>query len=270
MSLMSSSSQMVLSSIASHLIYPDRITSSAFPRVRKVAAVCDITFDPWQSDLGMLMLSKRGDGQYACGISGVVLSIPRQTGKTFTVGTVIVLSCILETGLKVLWTAHRTRTSDETFRSMTKLVESKKIKKYVKTVRKANGQQEIEFMNGSRILFGAREQGFGRGFDGVDIEVYDEAQILTDKALDDMLPATSVAQNPLILYMGTPPRPSDPGKYLRRNGMPLLRVLTVMGFTWSSARTGIVISMTVRSGVKRILPTRTVRVRIVFYGCAGK
>lgn len=212
MSLMSNSSRMVLSSIASHLIYPDRIMSSAFPRVRKVAAACDIKFDPWQSDLGMLMLSKRSDGQYACGISGVVLSIPRQTGKTFTVGTVIVLSCILETGLKVLWTAHRTRTSDETFRSMTKLVGSKKIKKYVKTVRKANGQQEIEFMNGSRILFGAREQGFGRGFDGVDIEVYDEAQILTDKALDDMLPATSVAQNPLILYMGTPPRPSDPGE----------------------------------------------------------
>nr|MCW1092242.1 hypothetical protein [Streptococcus anginosus] len=68
-------------------------------------------------------------------------------------------------------------------------------------------------MNGSRVLFGAREQGFGRGFAEVDIEVYDEAQILTERALDDMLPATAVSKIGLVIYMGTPPRPGvDPGE----------------------------------------------------------
>src|SRR5690606_6447420 len=77
------------------------------------------------------------------------------------------------------------------------------------------GEQEIPFKNGSRILFGAREGGFGRGFDEVDIEVFDEAQILTIKALEDMVAATNQSRfvhGALLFYMGTPPRPIDPGE----------------------------------------------------------
>src|SRR5699024_1549645 len=66
--------------------------------------------------------------------------------------------------------------------------------------------------NGSRILFGARENGFGRGFKKVDILVLDEAQILSLKAMEDMVPATNAAPNGLVLMMGTPPRPNDPGE----------------------------------------------------------
>ena len=40
----------------------------------------------------------------------------------------------------------------------------------------------------------------------------DEAQILTEKAMEDMVPATNAAPNGLVLMMGTPPRPSDPGE----------------------------------------------------------
>jgi len=65
------------------------------------------------------------------------------------------------------------------------------------------------------IMFGAREQGFGRGFDEIDIEVFDEAQILTEKALEDMVAATNQSRHPhgaLLFYMGTPPRPIDAGE----------------------------------------------------------
>src|SRR5690606_16340436 len=75
-----------------------------------------------------------------------------------------------------------------------------------------SGEQVVYFRNGSRILFGARERGFGRGFDDVDMEVFDEAQILTEPAIEDMVPATNVAANPLIFCVGTPPRPTDPGE----------------------------------------------------------
>ena len=83
---------------------------------------------------------------------------------------------------------------------------------HVEHIRRANGQQEIAFRNGSRVMFGAREQGFGRGFDAVDVEIFDEAQILTVKALNDMIPATNVSPNPLIVFMGTPPQPGDPSE----------------------------------------------------------
>jgi hypothetical protein len=46
----------------------------------------------------------------------------------------------------------------------------------------------------------------------VDVLVFDEAQILTDNAIDDMVPATNQAPNPLLLFTGTPPKPSDPSE----------------------------------------------------------
>jgi hypothetical protein len=86
------------------------------------------------------------------------------------------------------------------------------VKPHVANVYVGSGDEEIQFHNGSRILFGARERGFGRGFDDVDVEVFDEAQILTENAIDDMVPATNTAANPLLIFMGTPPKPSDPSE----------------------------------------------------------
>jgi hypothetical protein len=125
------------------------------------------------------------------------------------------LMCILFPGYKVVWTAHRTRTATNTFRSLQRMAKRKKLWPHILHIRTANGEQEIAFRNGSVIMFGAREQGFGRGFDEIDAEVFDEAQILTVKALEDMVAATNQsrhAHGALLFYMGTPPRPVDPGE----------------------------------------------------------
>ena len=203
-----------LSEAARHVVLPEGIVSTAWPRVKAQARLCGIEYDAWQDGLGRCMLGKLESGLYAAGVGGVVISICRQVGKTFLIGTTIVMLCITNNRpLKVLWTAHRSRTSDETFKFMCALVRRPAMARYVDgEPRRANGQQEITFANGSRILFGARENGFGRGFDNVDIEVFDEAQILGERALDDMVPATNAAPNPLIVYMGTPPKPSDPSE----------------------------------------------------------
>lgn len=125
--------------------------------------------------------------------------------------------CLEFPGLRVVWTSHHNRTTTNTFRSMQGMVNKPKITPFLAPngIRTANGEQEIRFANGSIIMFGAREQGFGRGMDAIDIEVFDEAQILTIKALEDMVPATNQARNPhggLLFFLGTPPRPSDPGE----------------------------------------------------------
>lgn len=199
-----------LSELARVLCRPSGIVSSDFPKVERAASRMGIQYDLWQKGLLYLMLGKRADGLYACGEGGAVISICRQVGKTFTIGSAIFILCAGSRNLKVLWTAHRTRTSDETFQTMCGFAQNKLMSRYVDHVRRANGQQEIAFRNGSRIMFGAREQGFGRGFDAVDMEVFDESQILTVKALNDMIPATNVSPNPLIVFMGTPPQPGDP------------------------------------------------------------
>lgn len=204
-----------LSEVARELVYPSDIVTSGFPRVREQCARMGISFDQWQDGAGTLILGKNGAGKYAASIGGVFLSISRQVGKTFLVGAIVVALCVLFPGYTVLWTAHRTRTTTKTFANLKSLVRKKKVWPHVESVRSANGEQEIRFTNGSVIMFGAREQGFGRGFDAVDAEVFDEAQILTEKALDDMVPATNQARHEagaLLIYMGTPPRPTDPGE----------------------------------------------------------
>lgn len=174
-----------------------------------------IRFEGWQDGIGRVALGKRAGGKYAATVGGVVLSIPRQVGKTFLVGALMMALCILFPGYTVLWTAHRTRTCTRTFQSLQRMAKRKKVAPYIRHVRMANGEQEIAFTNGSTILFGAREQGFGRGFDEVDAEIFDEAQILTDKALEDMIAATNQSRHrhgALLFFMGTPPRPVDPGE----------------------------------------------------------
>jgi phage terminase large subunit-like protein len=168
--------------------------------------------DEWQSGLGWAILAKRTNGMYACGIGGAVISIPRQVGKTYTIGSLIFALCALRPGTLVLWSAHRARTHQETFKSMDAMSQRPAVRPYVKRVLTGAGTEAIEFSNGSRILFGARENGFGRGFAQVDVLVLDEGQILTEKAMEDMVPATNAAPNGLVLMMGTPPRPSDPGE----------------------------------------------------------
>lgn len=205
--------QKKLSETARHICRPSGIVSTAWPGVRDRAAQFGIRFDLWQDGLGRLTLAKREDGLYAAGVGGALASIPRQTGKTFLYGWMIFALCTIFPNMTVIWTAHRTRTSDETFEKMRSMAMKPKVAPYIDgRPRAANGQQEIAFKNGSRILFGAREQGFGRGFDEIDILVLDEAQILTESAMSDMVPATNAAKNGLVIMMGTPPRPKDPGE----------------------------------------------------------
>lgn len=168
--------------------------------------------DEWQRGWLTAILAKRENGQYACGIGGAIASIPRQSGKTHAMGALAFALCAAYPNTLVLWSAHRAKTHNETFRSMSNTAQKPKVAPFVKMVRTGANSEAIEFQNGSRILFGSREHGFGRGFAKVDVLVLDEAQILDEKSMEDMVPATNAAPNGLVLLMGTPPRPTDKGE----------------------------------------------------------
>jgi hypothetical protein len=206
-----------LSEVARHLVIPDNIATSVWPRVERLLASVDVWFDPWQQGLGAVALGLDEHGTYTATVGGVVISIPRQVGKTFTVGHLLIALAIEFPGLRVVWTSHHNRTTTNTFRSMQGLLRKPKLAAHLADngIRTANGEQEIRFRNGSIIMFGAREHGFGRGLDAIDVLVFDEAQILGLKALEDMVPATLQARNRhggLVFLMGTPPRPGDDGE----------------------------------------------------------
>jgi len=209
-----------LSEVARHVVVPTDIVDSLWFDVELRCREFGDEFDVWQDGLGQLALGLRSDGMFAATIGGVVLSIPRQVAKTFIVGRIVVALCTLYPNLTILWTAMRVRTATRTFESLKAFVSRRAVKAYLMPTRNdgiksGHSDQEIRFRNGSVILFGAREQGFGRGFEEVDVEVFDEAQILTESALEDMVPATNQSRFPhgaLLFFMGTPPRPKDPGE----------------------------------------------------------
>jgi len=208
-----------LSEIARRVHAPAGIVATGWPSAEAKCVDLGIKFRPWQALIGRLILAKRADGMYASTVGGTGLSIPRQVGKTFLVAAVMFALCLLRPGFTVLWTAHRLKTAEETFGKLQVFARRRKIAPYIQKVTTGSGDEVIYFRNGSRILFGARERGFGRGFDEVDALVFDEAQILTDSALDDMVPATNQSrqiEGALMLFMGTPPRPRDPGEVFTR------------------------------------------------------
>jgi hypothetical protein len=197
---------------ARHVVVPNGIVSTGWPAVRDTLGKLGITFDGWQQGASQLILSKDDRGLYATTVGGVTISIPRQVGKTFMIGWIVFALCIIYPGLTVVWTAHRASTADETFDGMKSMAASPTMAPHIDRTPDNGSEQKIEFRNGSRVVFGARERGFGRGFTKLDIVVFDEAQILTERSIDDMIPAQNASSNALTIMIGTPPRPIDPSE----------------------------------------------------------
>ncbi len=199
-----------LSEVARHVVKPSGITATGWGPVERICREkLGVTFDEWQAGAGRIILARREDGKLAATVGGVGMSLPRQVGKTYLLAGLIFGLCIHRPGMLVIWSAHHARTHGETFLSMQAFADRSKVRPYVRQVFTGSGDEEIRFQNGSRILFGARERGFGRGIPGVDVLVMDEAQILSDKALENMLATLNTSDFGLQLYVGTPPRPED-------------------------------------------------------------
>lgn len=199
-----------LSKVARHVVAPGGITSTGWPAIRDTCNRLGWGFDGWQDGAGRLILAKRADGTYAA--DTVMLSIPRQVGKTYLVACIIFALCLTQKNLTVIWTAHRKTTALETFAQFDGMAQMPKVAAHIRQILRGKGDEKIVFKNGSRILFGARESGFGRGFTGVDVLVCDEGQIMTEATMEDMAATQNVSPNPLFFLMGTPPRPKDPAE----------------------------------------------------------
>ena len=197
---------------ARHLVLPKGIVSSAFPSVYAVLLALKLVLDLWQAELAKCILGKDAEGLYAA--DTIVISICRQAGKTFLIGCLVFADCIKNPGTTTVWTAHRFKVSRETFNELKALAASPLLAPHIDfdAITTAAGNECIPFRNGSRIVFAARERGAIRGFTKVRRLILDEAQILSEMAMSDLVPTTNQAENPQIILMGTPPKPTDPGE----------------------------------------------------------
>ena len=86
-------------------------------------------------------------------------------------------------GEKILHTAHQVKTSKKSFRRLVSMFTDKRhpeVMDAVEHIRFTNGEEAIELKNGGGIEFSARSRQAARGFDGISLVVYDEAQATID------------------------------------------------------------------------------------------
>lgn len=198
-------------------IEPDRIGTDGTGAAMLMAAY-GVTLDEWQRLVLDSWLSTDANGDYIVTSAG--LSTPRQNGK----------NCILEArelyglivnGERILHTAHQVRTAKKSFRRLASIFTDKKHPEIVRTVKKIRygiGEESIELDNGGLIEFTARSRQAARGYDGISLVVYDEAQELTDEqaeAIMAVLSASTTGTRQLI-YAGTPPYIGCTGEVFRR------------------------------------------------------
>ena len=197
---------------ASKLVLPAGIVSSSSAAVEATCKQLGIEFDPWQAELSKAIHAKDAFGKYAA--DTVMMSIPRQIGKTFLISSLVFADAVIRPNTLCVWTAHHFKVCRETFNAMRSMAESDLISPFVADggIKTAAGNESIELANGSRILFMARENNALRGFSNIARLILDEGQILTEKAMADIIPTLNTSVNPQAILMGTPPKPTDPSE----------------------------------------------------------
>ena len=173
---------------------------------------------PWQREVlrDWLSCDSRGKPSYVtCG-----LDIPRQNGKNAALEIYEVYRLAV-CGWHILHTAHRVKTAKKAFMRLVRYFTDERhpeLCALVDRIRRTNGEEAIFLKNGGSIEFIARTNGTARGFDDIQLVVYDEAQELTDTQYDAIaytLSASSTGERQII-YMGTPPNERSAGTVFAR------------------------------------------------------
>ena len=172
----------------------------------------------WQRMIVDCWLGKDLSGSYTTSNAG--LSAPRQNGKNVCLEAREFFGLVIR-GEKILHTAHQVVTGKKSFRRLERMFTDRRhpeIQQLVKYIRYTNGEEAIELENGGSIEFSARSRQRARGFAGISLVIFDEAQELTDDQMDAIMPTLSASATGTrqIIYTGTPPYPGCPGEVFRR------------------------------------------------------
>ena len=208
---------MIGSQIPRIQIEPDRVATDGEDAALLMSEY-GYELDDWQKLVIDCWLGKDDQDKY--NVTNAGLALPRQNGKNVCLEAREFFGLVIN-GEKILHTAHQVRTSKKSFRRLAAMFTDKRhpeITDIVKNIRYTNGEECIELDNGGSIEFSARSRQAARGFDGISLVVYDEAQELTDDQVEAIMATLSASATGTrqIIYTGTPPYPNCPGEVFRR------------------------------------------------------
>ena len=174
---------------------------------------------PWQQDVMEAWLARDEQGR-PIAIS-IGLCVPRQNGKNYII-EIFELFVSVVLGWHVLHTAHEVKTSMKAFNRICSYFSGPTAKpelmELVQSIRRTNGQECIILKNGGCIEFSARSTRAARGFDDIQVVIFDEAQELVPEQVDAILATLSASSTGTrqIIYTGTPTPPSSAGTVFAR------------------------------------------------------
>ena len=198
-------------------VEPARVTSDG-PAAAALMEAYSCELDPWQRSILDCWLGRDVNGTYTVTSAG--LSVPRQNGKNVCLEAREFFGLVIR-GERILHTAHQVVTGKKSFRRIERMFTDRRfpeVQKMVRYIRYTNGEEAIELENGGSIEFSARSRQRARGFAGISLVVYDEAQELTDDQVEAIMATLSASATGTrqIIYTGTPPYPGCPGDVFRR------------------------------------------------------
>lgn len=174
---------------------------------------------PWESNVINDWCARDANDRPAYVTCG--LAVPRQNGKN-AILEAFELYVTAACGWHVLHTAHRVKTAKKSFQRLVRYFNDKRHKALnalVSNIRYTNGEEAIYLSNGGSIEFSARSRAGSRGFDDIQLVIFDEAQDLTNDQLNAVMftLAASASGERMMVFTGTPPDESSPGDVFARN-----------------------------------------------------
>lgn len=159
------------------------------------------TLDSAQRLAVELMMAESASGRWAARTTG--RAEPRQNGKGDEVEVVEAWG-LIQRGEWIVHTAHEIPTAKSAHRRLVGLLEGHRdLRRLVRQVRYANGDQSIEMASGAIIVYRTRTAGGGRGLDDISRIVVDEAQHAQPEQLASSTPILAANPNPQINFVGT-------------------------------------------------------------------
>lgn len=148
---------------------------------------------PWQQYVASVATERLPDGRYA--YPTVVVSVPRQSGKTLLLGAMLTQRCIMNDDHGAFYTAQTGKDARDRWQDLVKLVSTSPYRDLVR-VRRSQGSERLEFPNGSMLRVFAPTADSLHGYTPPTV-CLDEAFAHTEDEGDELMAAIEPAQQTL-------------------------------------------------------------------------
>jgi len=179
-----------------HTPFTEGLTSKGY-EIRDLANQLGEPLMPWQELVVNESMKLKDDGRWAFPQVGVLVA--RQQGKSHLMRLRILWGLVSGEKLQIL-SAHKLAVSLEHFNQVVDTIEQHEfLSSQLKRIRRTNGQEEIQFLNGARFKVVANNAA-GRGYAGAETIYLDELREHKDYAAWSAITKTQLAAKNPQLY----------------------------------------------------------------------